>query len=193
VFLGTPGPAANLPRAREHFARARAVWEASSEAGDVARSCHNEANALQSLGATAAELEEAIELYERALLFRTAARAIARGVTLHNMGAALRKLAERAPGRDEELLKKSEEALLAALAIREEEGLAEGLAASWFQLGLTLDTAARAGRPGARSAAHAAFEAAASAYEAVGKGAEADVARRCALETGGSSSPRPAL
>jgi hypothetical protein len=180
VFLGSRGPAADLPLARRLFAEARAVWTARADAADEARALHNEANALQNLAESAEELREALALYERALVFRTEERAIARGVTLHNLGAALRKLAEMeaAP----ELLGESEEALLAAIAIREAEGLVEGLGASWFQLGLTLDSAARHGRTGAGAAARAAFLAAASAYQSAGKDEEAAVARRCAAD-----------
>jgi hypothetical protein len=180
VFLGAPGPAAHLPRARALFAEARASWEAAGEESDVARSFHNEANALVNLGLSPGDLAEAIGLYERALLYRTEARAIARAVTLHNMGAGLRRLAELSPD-PAPLLTRSEGALLAAIAIREAEGLAEGLPLSFFQLGLTLEAAARAGRLDGFEAARAAFEAAASGYERVGRAAEADVARRCAL------------
>jgi tetratricopeptide (TPR) repeat protein len=171
VFLGTPGPAADLARARRLFAEARAFWEEAGEAADAARSLHNEANALQNLG-RAPELEEALLLYERALLFRTAERAIARGVTLHNMGAALRKLGELTA--DPALFSRSEAALREALAIRKAEALAEGEALSWFQLGLTLRAA---GEP---HAARGAFEESARLYDALGKPGEADVARRCA-------------
>ncbi|HKC24789.1 MAG TPA: hypothetical protein VKF32_08590 [Thermoanaerobaculia bacterium] len=188
VFLGAPGPAAHLLRARKLFAGARASWEAAGEESDVARSLHNEANALVNLGSSAEDLAEAIGFYERALLFRTEARAIARSVTLHNMGTGLRRLAEVSP-EPAPLLLRSEEALLAAIAIREAEGLAEGLALSLFQLGLTREASARAGRAGAGEAAREAFEAAAEAYERIGRAAEADVARRCAL---GVASGRPA-
>jgi tetratricopeptide (TPR) repeat protein len=173
VFLGTPGPAADLARARRLFAEARAFWEEAGEAADAARSLHNEANALQNLAAGAAELEEALVLYERALLFRTAERAIARGVTLHNMGAALRKLGELS--KDAALLSRSVEALREAVAIRRGEGLAEGEALSRFQLGLTLQAAGEA------DAAREAFQESARLYEALGKPGEAEVARRCAV------------
>lgn len=184
VFLGSPGPAADLARSRELFARALGGWGAAEDAADVARARHNEGNALQNLGTRAEELAEAVALYERALVYRTGERAIARGVTLHNLGAALRKLAllSEPPG---PLLVRSEEALLESIEIREAEGLLEGLASSWFQLGLTLEAAADTGRVGAAAAARAAFEAAEAAYDSAGKPDQARVAGRCALDVGG--------
>jgi tetratricopeptide (TPR) repeat protein len=139
VFFGSPGPAADLGRARQWFAAALEHFSAHAEDGWHARALHNLATSLSNLGATAPELEEAVALFERALEWRTAEREIARGVTLHNLGLALRRLAELDPARALDHLAKSAECLGDAVAIRERNRLAEGRAASERHLGITLD------------------------------------------------------
>src|SRR5713226_2268669 len=93
VFFGSPGPAADLARARECFAVALEHFDAHEEGGWRARALHNLATSLSNLGETTADLTESVSLFERALEWRTLEREIARGVTLHNMGIALRRLA----------------------------------------------------------------------------------------------------
>ncbi|MGH9367956.1 MAG: hypothetical protein ACRD3M_09820, partial [Thermoanaerobaculia bacterium] len=70
----------------------------------------------------------------QALEWRTPERAIARGVTLHNLGVALRRLAELDAARASEHLSRSASALREAVAIRQRHGLEEGLAASRREL-----------------------------------------------------------
>ena len=139
VFFGSPGPAADLGRARQGFAAALDHFSAHAEDGWHARALHNLATSLSNLGGTAPELEEAVLLFERALEWRTAEREIARGVTLHNLGLALRRLAELDPARAPGHLARSAECLRDAIAIRERNRLAEGRAASERHLALTLD------------------------------------------------------
>ena len=139
VFFGSPGPAADLGRARQGFAAALEHFSAHAEDGWHARALHNLATSLSNLGAAAPELEEAVVLFERALEWRTAEREIARGVTLHNLGLALRRLAELDSARALNHLEKSAECLRDAVAIRERNRLAEGRAASERHLELTLD------------------------------------------------------
>jgi hypothetical protein len=184
VYLGSRGPAASLERALRLFDVPLAIWTPREHPDDLARAIHNRANALQNLGTTRGEISEAVDLYERALLYRTSEeRAIARSVTLHNMGAALRRLAELAPYSRDELLSRSASVLEEAVAIREAEDLPEGKALSLFQLGLTLRAWAGSGEADERlPAAAQAFEESARAYDAIGKGDEAAVARRMARE-----------
>ena len=139
VFFGSPGPAADLGRARQAFAAALDHFSAHAEDGWHARALHNLATSLSNLGAAAPELEEAVILFERALEWRTAEREIARGVTLHNLGLALRRLAELDPALAVDHLARSAGCLRDAIAIRERNRLAEGRAASERHLGLTLD------------------------------------------------------
>jgi len=96
-------------------------------------------------------------------------------VTLQNLGAALRRLAAlaEAPG----LLAESEAAHLGAIALREAEGLVDGLALSTFHLGLTREARLDAGDPESAGGALEAYEAAARRYEALGRKEEAGVAR----------------
>ena len=111
VFFGSPGPAADLARAREGFAIALAHFREHEDSGWHARALHNFATALSNLGQTSEDLAESVALFERALAWRTAEREIARGVTLHNMGIALRRLAELDPGRARDHLESSSSAL----------------------------------------------------------------------------------
>ena len=97
VFFGSPGPAADLARSREAFAAALEHFNEHDDSGWHARILHNYATALSNLGETAPDLSESAALFERALAWRTQEREIARGVTLHNMGIALRRLAELDP------------------------------------------------------------------------------------------------
>ena len=155
VFYGSPGPAADLSRARICFAAALKHFAAHAEDGWRARALHNLATALSNLGRTGTELQEAVSLFLEALVWRTPEREIARGVTLHNMGLALRCLSELEPGRAQEHLSRSTSALREAVGIRERNGLAEGLAASRRELSETLSRLSDAplgvsGAPGAR-------------------------------------------
>jgi tetratricopeptide (TPR) repeat protein len=139
VFYGSPGPAADLTRARSAFAVALEHFKEDAENGWHARTLHNFATALSNLGATPEELGEAVALFDRALAWRTSEREIARGVTLHNLGLARRRLAELDPERASEHLASSAAALREAVAIRERLGLAEGRALSERHLALSLE------------------------------------------------------
>ena len=110
-------------------------------------------------------------LFERALEWRTSEREIARGVTLHNLGLALRKAAELEPSRSEQLLGGSADALREAVAIRTRNGLPEGRALSLFHLALTLEALGELGE------ARAAYQTAAREFEDLGKADSAAVAR----------------
>jgi len=139
VFFGSPGPAADLARARECFAVALAYFGAHGESGWHARVLHNFATSLSNLGETAKDLAESVALFERSLVWRTSEREIARGVTLHNMGIALRRLARVGSSGGAGELERSAAALNEAAEIRSRLGLAEGHALSLFHLGLTLE------------------------------------------------------
>jgi tetratricopeptide (TPR) repeat protein len=139
VFYGSPGPAADLGRARDAFAVALEHFGADADSGWHARALHNLATALSNLGTTPAELAEAVGLFGRALEWRTAEREIARGVTLHNRGLAYRRLAELDPAGAPEHLAASAACLREAIAIRERNGLAEGRALSERHLAISLE------------------------------------------------------
>ena len=134
VFYGSPGPAADLGRARQAFGFALAHFARDDDGGWRARALHNMATALSNLGSTQEELSEAVGLFHEALSWRTVEREIARGVTLHNLGLARRRLAELDPDRAAEHLDASAAALREAVTIRERHGLAEGRALSERQL-----------------------------------------------------------
>lgn len=138
VFYGSPGPAADLARARACFASAIEHFDRDPETGWRARALHNLATALSNLGATADELRESVRLFERALEWRTSEREIARGVSLHNLGLALRRLAELDSENAPAHLEAAAAALREAVAIRERHNLAEGRASSLRQLEMTL-------------------------------------------------------
>ncbi|HEY3202297.1 MAG TPA: hypothetical protein VGL03_01430 [Thermoanaerobaculia bacterium] len=138
VFYGSPGPAASLARARHGFALALEYFTGDPESGWHARALHNFATALSNLGTSAAELEEALAHFEKALDWRTSEREIARGVTLHNMGLALRRLSELDPSNARAHLERSAAALREAVAIRGRNNLAEGRASSERHLAITL-------------------------------------------------------
>ncbi len=139
VFYGSPGPAADLARARSLFQDALDSFATDDDGGWRARALHNYATALSNLGTTPADLEESVALFERALQWRTVEREIARAVTLHNLGLALRRLAELDPARAAGHLDSSAAALREAVAIRDRMGLAEGRALSARHLQVTLD------------------------------------------------------
>lgn len=178
VFFGSPGPAADLSRAREGFSIALAHFREHEESGWHARALHNFATALSNLGETAEDLAESVALFERALAWRTTEREIARGVTLHNMGIALRRLAERDPVRAHEHLEASSSALREAAEIRSRRGLAEGHALSLFHLALTLEQLERT------SKARECFEHAAEEFDRLGKYDSASIARDRAAAAG---------
>ena len=139
VFFGSPGPAADLARARPLFEQALVFFSDHADDGWRARVQHNFATAISNLGSTAGELEEALRLFDDALSWRTPERDIARGVTLHNQGLAWRRLAETAPARRQAALEESARCLREAIAIRERHGLTEGLEASRRELARTLE------------------------------------------------------
>ena len=104
------------------------------------------------------------------MAWRTPEREIARGVTLHNMGLALRRLANLAPERSAASLEASAAALGEAAEIRARHNLAEGHALSVFHLALTLEQAGR------DADARKAFERAAMAFQRLGKRDSAAIA-----------------
>ena len=130
VFYGSPGPAADLGRARRAFAESLEHFRVHDDAGWRARALHNLATAIGSLGQTPEELAEASLLFHQALEWRTSEREIARGVTLHNLGLALLRRAELDPACACEHLEAASAAFEEAVAIRERNGLAEGRSAS---------------------------------------------------------------
>jgi tetratricopeptide (TPR) repeat protein len=141
VFFGSPGPAADLSRARPLFEGALAYFSDHADDGWRARVQHNFATAVSNLGTSPGELEEALQLFEEALSWRTAEREIARGVTLHNMGLAWRRLGLLDAGRRKEALDQSARCLRESIVIRERHNLAEGLETSREELKRTLDAA----------------------------------------------------
>ena len=138
VFFGSPGPAADLARAREAFGETLGFFGEHTESGWRARALHNLATAISNLATAPAELEEAVARFEEALAWRTSEREIARGVTLHNMGLALRRLSELDPERARNHLERGISALEEAARIRERHGLSEGLAATRRELAESL-------------------------------------------------------
>ena len=171
VFFGSPGPAADLARAREGFSAALAHFSDHEESGWHARVLHNFATSLSNLGETPEDLSESVSLFRRALAWRTPEREIARGVTLQNMGIALRRLAELDPTRAPEHLENSSSALREAADIRARHGLLEGYALSLFHLGLTLELLKR------HAEARQSFGSAAEEFDRVGKHDSASIAR----------------
>ncbi len=177
VFFGSPGPAADLGRAREAFSIALAHFDEHEESGWHARVLHNFATALSNLGATAPDLAESVALFERALIWRTEEREIARGVTLHNLGIALRRLSHFASGSAASHLERSATALRDAVKIRSRHNLAEGHALSLFHLGLTLEALSRAGGPFSLEEARLSYQQAAEEFDRLGKADSAAIAR----------------
>ena len=147
VFFGSPGPAADLPRARTCFAKALEHFAEHAGDGWRARALHNLATAISNLGATAAEMNEGIDLFAKALEWRTSEREIARAVTLHNLGLARRRLAALEPARAMEHLEAAVEALSEAVEIRKRNALGEGEALSKSELERTQKALASARAP----------------------------------------------
>jgi len=177
VFFGSPGPAADLARAREGFSAALAHFRDHEESGWHARVLHNFATSLSNLGETPEDLSESVALFRRALAWRTPEREIARGVTLHNLGLALRRLAaldvEQAP----EHLNRSASVLREAVDIRARHGLSEGRALSLFHLALTLEALSGAQGQSLLDEARFLYSQAAEEFERLGKADSAAVAR----------------
>jgi tetratricopeptide (TPR) repeat protein len=171
VFFGSPGPAADLARAREGFSVALAHFGEHEESGWHARILHNFGTSLSNLGETASDLSESVALFERALAWRTTEREIARGVTLHNMGIALRRLAELDPELAADHLGRSAAALREAAEIRSRHGLTEGHALSLFHLALTLESLKHS------EEARLCFRRAADEFDVLGKKESAAIAR----------------
>jgi tetratricopeptide (TPR) repeat protein len=170
AFYGTPGPGASLERARSCFRRA---LDACGDDGEGrARALHNLGSALASLARSEDDLRGALAAFEEALDHRDATREIARAVTLHHLGIARRKLADRSPETAVEELPRSVAALEEALALRKRHGLARGAAATRFQLGISLLALGR------EAEGRAALEAAAGELEAAGQADQAHLARR---------------
>ena len=136
-----------------------------------ARILHNFATALSNLGETPEDLSESVALFDRALEWRTAEREIARGVTLHNLGIALRRLARLDPVSESSHLQRSAACFEEAASIRSRHGLGEGHALSAFHLGLTLEALGRAPE------AKAAFQLAADLFDRLGKKDSASISR----------------
>lgn len=128
VFFGSRGPAENLPRSLLLFEESLSFVDSVSEPDVWARACHNRGNALQNLARSPDDLREALACYERALTVRDGSRRIARGVTLHAFGLALRKLAQAEPATRAERLRAAIHAFEEALSLRSEEGLERGMA-----------------------------------------------------------------
>ena len=171
VFFGNPAGGADLGRARDCFQQSLECFDSPDESGWHARVLHNFASAISNLAQSPAELQESVKLFERALEWRTGERAIARGVTSHNMGIVLRRLAELDPAQASPHLEASAAALREAVAIREAHGLAEGHALSLFHLGLTLEAAGR------MEEACSVFTSAAEAFDRLGKTDSAAITR----------------
>jgi len=130
VFFGSPGAGSNLDRARFGFELALRHFSAHGEDGWRARALHNLATSIANLGGDAADLRQAVGLFDEALAWRTGEREIARAVTLHNLGRALVRLAALDPDGRREHLRRSDSVLCEAIEIRGRLGLSEGLEAS---------------------------------------------------------------
>jgi tetratricopeptide (TPR) repeat protein len=178
VFFGSPGPAADVARARKCFSVALAHFHAHEGSGWHARALHNLASSLSNLGETAEDLAESVALFEQALEWRTAEREIARGVTLHNMGIALRRRAALDPKGARQHLARSASVLREAADIRARHGLSEGHALSLFHLALTLELLEEIGE------AADCFARAAAMFDRLGKHDSAAVARERAEAVG---------
>jgi len=169
AFYGTPGPAASRARARTCFRRAPGAWGSDGEGR--ARALHNLGSALASLAGSDDDIRGALAAFEEALDHRDGTREIARAVTLHHLGIARRKLADRSPETAAEELPRSVAALEEALALREKHGLARGAAASRFQLGISLRALGR------DAEGRSALGLAAEELEAAGQPDQAELAR----------------
>ena len=177
---GAPAPPRTSRAPAKRFSVALAHFDEHEESGWHARVLHNFATSLSNLGETASDLSESVALFERALDWRTTEREIARGVTLHNMGIALRRLARLVTSGGAGELERSAAALDEAAEIRSRHGLAEGHALSLFHLGLTLDALER------QEEARKHFLQAGEEFEQLGKLDSAAIARERAA---GSAKP----
>jgi tetratricopeptide (TPR) repeat protein len=177
VFFGSPGPAADLARAREAFSVALAHFHEHEETGWHARVLHNFATALSNLGETQEDLAESVTLFERALEWRTLEREIARGVTLHNLGIALRRRSALDAGCASEHLARSASVLREAAEIRARHNLSEGHALSVFHLALTLEALSHAEGKSSLEEACFFYGQAAEEFDRLGKTDSAAVAR----------------
>lgn len=127
VFFGSRGPAADLASSLLLFEESSSAGYGSSDPEAQGRLSHNRGNALQNLARSREDLLEALGCYERALAVRDAARPIARGVTLHARGLALRKLAEAEPESRAARLRSAISSLEESLSLRSSEGLPRGV------------------------------------------------------------------
>jgi hypothetical protein len=128
VFFGSRGPAESLAFSLSLFEESLSSGYGSKDLEAMARLFHNRGNALQNLGRSREDLLEALASYERALTVRDATRRIARGVTLHARGLALRKLAEAEPEKRDERLRAAVLSFEESLSFRSEENLERGMA-----------------------------------------------------------------
>lgn len=129
VFFGSRGPGESLSSSLLLFEESSNAGYGRDDLEALARLSHNRGNALQNLARSREDLLEALACYERALAVRDASRPIARGVTLHARGLAVRKLAQAAtnPKDRAELLRAAIRSLEESLALRSSEGLARGV------------------------------------------------------------------
>ena len=135
VFFGSRGPAQDLSRSLLLFEESLYAGYGSGDPEAWARLHHNRGNALQNLARSRGDLLEALASYERALTVRDGSRRIARGVTLHAMGLALRKLAEAEPATRAECLRAAIQAFEESFSLRSEEKLERGMAETAAALG----------------------------------------------------------
>jgi hypothetical protein len=128
VFFGSRGPAESLSFSLLLFEESLDAGYGNGDLEAWARLCHNRGNALQNLARSREDLLETVDCYMRALTVRDGSRRIARGVTLHALGLALRKLAEAEPPMRAERLRAAIHALEESLSLRSEEKLERGTA-----------------------------------------------------------------
>src|SRR5512140_2634429 len=128
VFFGSRGPAEDLRRSLVLFEESLDAGYGREDLEAWARLQHNRGNALQNLARSREDLLEALASYERALSVRDGSRRIARGVTLHARGLALRKLAEAEPARRRARLAAAISSFEESLLIRSAEDLERGMA-----------------------------------------------------------------
>jgi hypothetical protein len=128
VFFGSRGPAEDLSRSLLLFEESLNAGYGSGDLEAWARLHHNRGNALQNLARSVDDLRESVACYERALTVRDGSRRIARGVTLHVLGLALRKLVEAEPDRRHERLAAAVSSFEESLSLRSQEKLERGMA-----------------------------------------------------------------
>ncbi|HQQ78511.1 MAG TPA: hypothetical protein PLB01_14245 [Thermoanaerobaculia bacterium] len=131
VFFGSRGPAEDLHSSLLLFEESSSAGYGSDDLEALARLDHNRGNALQNLARSREDLVEALACYGRALEIRDATRPIARGVTLHARGLALRTLAEVAgaagPEERAALLRSAISSFEESLSLRASEDLVRGV------------------------------------------------------------------